>query len=94
MEYFKCFYITISYLTTLFLVTMLSKIRMILHDLNQGNSVRILFLKLWQRIIHLIIKRPGIPNRPVGHMVSLLEDLKSRGFQCSSILDVRANRGL
>jgi FkbM family methyltransferase len=32
-----------------------------------------------------------IDKRPIGRMDSLLEDLKSRGFDCKSILDIGAN---
>lgn len=34
---------------------------------------------------------PGVDHRPVGSMSILLEDLKSRGLNCNSILDVGAN---
>lgn len=33
------------------------------------------------------------PNRPVGDMKKLLEDLKARGFECKNILDVGAHMG-
>ena len=35
--------------------------------------------------------KPGTQSRPVGNMQFLLEDLKQRGLQCHSILDVGAN---
>jgi FkbM family methyltransferase len=34
----------------------------------------------------------GSPNRPVGSMEKILEDLKFRGLACNSIMDVGANR--
>lgn len=36
----------------------------------------------------------GSKGRPVGDMKCLLEDMKHRGLQCFSILDVGANQGL
>jgi len=36
---------------------------------------------------------PGSPNRSVGSMRRLLEDLKVRGLSCHAIMDVGANRG-
>ncbi|ASU36290.1 FkbM family methyltransferase [Mucilaginibacter xinganensis] len=36
---------------------------------------------------------PGAPQRPVGSMNLLLEDLKARGLNCRSIMDVGAHTG-
>lgn len=35
----------------------------------------------------------GVANRPIGSMSILLEDIKSRGLTCNTILDVGANTG-
>jgi len=35
---------------------------------------------------------PGSFTRPVGNMIYLLEDLKSRGLKCTSIFDIGANK--
>lgn len=38
------------------------------------------------------IEQAGTDNRPIGNMLMLLEDLKERGLNCKSILDVGANK--
>lgn len=50
--------------------------------------------KLGYKLINLdrLDELPGSHKRPVGRMDLLLEDLKSRGLKCKSILDVGANR--
>ena len=45
------------------------------------------------RKLNTVTDEPGSDRRPVGRMDVVLEDLKYRGLQCQTILDVGANQG-
>ena len=57
------------------------------------NAIRKLFNALGYELRKVAPFPPAAQQRPVGDMQKLLEDLKSRGLNCKSILDVGANRG-
>ncbi len=55
--------------------------------------IRKIFKSAGFEINRIRIPAPATDQRPVGRMDFLLEDLKTRGLQCKSILDVGANNG-
>jgi len=57
------------------------------------NAVRKLLNSFGYELRRVTPFPAGAPQRPVGDMQKLLEDLKFRGLNCKSILDVGANRG-
>src|SRR5215471_10476621 len=46
-----------------------------------------------RRLPHSQPPSPGSTGRPIGKITSFLEDVRTRGFRPTGILDVGANRG-
>lgn len=57
------------------------------------DSIKKVFNLLGYEIKKINPFQIGAPQRPVGDIVKLLEDIKFRGLNCNAILDIGANTG-
>jgi FkbM family methyltransferase len=57
------------------------------------NSIRKVFNLFGYDVLKINPFPVGTPQRPVGNVQKLLQDIKARGLICNSILDIGANNG-
>ncbi len=57
------------------------------------NAIRKLLNSFGYEVRRTVPFAAGTQQRPIGDMQKMVEDLKARGLNCKSILDVGANRG-